>query len=36
MVEVRVGKLTNGKATGKVEITEEMVKGRGDRVLDGS
>ena len=33
-VEVRVGKLKNGKATGKDEITGEMIKGRGDRVVD--
>ena len=33
-VEVRVGKLKNGKATGKDEITEEMIKGGGDRVVD--
>ena len=26
-IEVRVGKLKNGKATGKDEITGEMVKG---------
>ena len=32
-VEVRVGKLMNGKAAGKDEITGEMIKG-GDRVVD--
>ena len=32
-VEVRVGKLKNGKATGKHEITGEMIKGGGDRVV---
>ena len=31
-VEVRVGK--NEKVTGKDEITGEMIKGRGDRVVD--
>ena len=31
-IEVRVGKLKNEKAAGKGEITEEMIKGRGDRV----
>ena len=33
-VEVRVGKLKNGKASGKDEITEEMIKGGCDRVVD--
>ena len=33
-VEVRVGKLKNGKATGKDEIAGEMTKGGGDRVVD--
>ena len=33
-VEVRVGKLKNGKAAGKDEITGEMVEGGGDRVVD--
>ena len=33
-VEVRVGKLKNGKATGKGEITGKMIKGGGDRVVD--
>ena len=33
-VEVRVGKLKNGKATSKVEIIREMIKGGGDRVVD--
>ena len=31
---MRVGKLKNGKKTGKNEITKEMIKGRGDRVVD--
>ena len=31
---MRVGKLKNGKPAGKDEITEEMIKGGGDRVLD--
>ena len=35
-VEVRVGKLKNGKAAGKDEITREMIKGGGDRVVDWS
>ena len=34
--EVRVGKLKNGKAAGKDEITGEMLKGGGDRVVEGS
>ena len=33
-VEVRVRKLKNGKSTGRDEITGEMVKGRGDKVVD--
>ena len=33
-VEVRVDKLKNGKAAGKDEITGEMIKGGGDRVMD--
>ena len=32
--EVKVGKLKNGKAAGKDEITGEMIKGGGDRVVD--
>ena len=31
---VRVGKLKNGKAVGKVEVTVEMVKGGGNKVVD--
>ena len=31
---MRVGKLKNGKATGKDEITEQMIKDGGDRVVD--
>ena len=33
-VEVRMGKLKNGKASGKDEITGEMIKHGGDRVMD--
>ena len=33
-VEVRVGKLKNGKAAGKAEVTGEMVKGGGNIVVD--
>ena len=33
-VKVRVGKLKNEKATGGDEITGEMIKGGGDRVVD--
>ena len=33
-VEVRMGKLGNGNATDKDEITREMIKGGGDRVVD--
>ena len=29
-----MGKLKSGKAAGKDEITREMIKGRGDRVID--
>ena len=29
-VEIRVGKLKNGKATGKIEVTVGMIKCRGD------
>ena len=31
---MRVGKLKNGKATGKCEITGEMVNGAGDWTVD--
>ena len=33
-VEVRAGKLKNGKATGRDEINGRMIKGRGDRAVD--
>ena len=33
-VEVIVGKLKNGKLAGKDEITGEMIKNGGDRVVD--
>ena len=33
-VEMRVGKLKNGKDAGKDEITEEMIKSGGDRFVD--
>ena len=33
-VEVRVGKLKNVKTVGRDEITGEMIKGGGDRVVD--
>ena len=33
-VEVRVGKLKNGKVAGGDEITGEMIKGGGDRMVD--
>ena len=33
-VEVRVRKLKNGKSAGKDDITKEMIKGGGDRVVD--
>ena len=32
-VEVSVGKLKNGKAAGKDELTGEMIKGGGERVV---
>ena len=32
--EVRVGKLKNGKAAGKDEITEEMIKSGRDKLMD--
>ena len=32
--EVRVGKLKNGKAGGKDEVTGETIKGGGNRVVD--
>ena len=32
-VEVRVGKLKNGKATGKYVVTGEMIKDGGNQVL---
>ena len=31
---MRVKKLKNGKAAGKDEVTREMVKGGGDKVVD--
>ena len=31
---MRVGKLKNGKATDKDQITGEIIKGGGDRVVD--
>ena len=31
---MRVGKLENGKATGKDEITGKMIKGEGNKVVD--
>ena len=31
---MKVGKLKNGKAAGKNDITGEMKKGGGDRVMD--
>ena len=34
MEEVRLGKLTNGKAAGKDEITGDMIKNGGDGVVD--
>ena len=34
-IEVNVGKLKNGKAAGKDEITREMIKGGCDRVVNG-
>ena len=33
-VELRVGKLMNGKAAGKDEVTGEMIKGGGNRVVN--
>ena len=33
-VEVKVGNLNNGKTAGKDEITGEIIKGGGDRVMD--
>ena len=33
-VEVRVEKLQNREAGGKGEVTEDMIKGGGDRVVD--
>ena len=33
-VEVRVGKLKNGKTASKDEITGEMIKGKGNKVVD--
>ena len=33
-IEVRVGKLKNGKAAAKYEINGEIIKGGGDRVVD--
>ena len=33
-VEMRVGKFKNGKVAGKDEITGEVIKGGGDRVVD--
>ena len=33
-LSLRVGKLKNGKAAGNDEITGEMKKGGGDRVVD--
>ena len=33
-VEMRVGKLKNGKAAGMDKITGKMIKGEGDRVVD--
>ena len=33
-VEVRLGKLKNGMAAGKDEVTGEMIKGGGERVVD--
>ena len=33
-VEVRVGKLKNEKAAGKDEVTGEMIKGGGNKVVD--
>ena len=33
-IVVRVGRLKNGKAAGRDEITGERIKGGGDRVVD--
>ena len=33
-VEARVRKFKNGKTAGKDEVTEEMIKGGGDMVID--
>ena len=33
-VELRVGKLKNGKVAGKDEVTGEVIKGGGNRVVD--
>ena len=33
-VEGRVGELKNGEATGKDEITGELIKGGGDKVVN--
>ena len=33
-VQLRVGKLKNGRAVSKDEVTGEMIKGEGDRVVD--
>ena len=33
-VEVRVGKLKNGNAPSKDVVTEEMIKGEGDRMVE--
>ena len=33
-VEVRVGKLKNGMAVGKDEVTEDIIKGGDDMVVD--
>ena len=33
-LEMRMGKLKNGNTAGKDEITREMIKGGGDRVVD--
>ena len=35
-VEVRVGKLQKGKASGKGEITRVIIRGGGDKVVDWS
>ena len=33
-IEVRVGKLKNGKGAGKDKVTGEMIKGGGNRVVN--